>query len=346
MKNILYKRISLLTILALLVSLVGQVLLPAKVYAANFTESYLRLARVKAAQATGGTVCAKPVTVGTEAKVLVTFPTGFTVNSTAGNWTVTTTNLPTGSTAWVGIDTATDVTDQTVTFVSGELSVGTMYCFNFSGTNTLTNSSTGVDKRGTINTKTTGDVTIDSSDFSTAIITNDQIVVSAVVPPTFTLILGGNTATFTSDLSTGSVVSTNGVTAEMRTNASNGWYTWVKSANTNLSSAITGENIPTAGTVNGSPNTLSAGTSGYALDANLTTDSGTGDGTVTIDPEYNGTDTSSGGTLSSNFQPVASGNGTTDGDVITLVARAAISAVQAAASDYTDTLTVVSAGRF
>jgi len=82
----------------------------------------------------------------------------------------------------------------------------------------------------------------------------------------------------------------------------------------------------------------------------VTTDSGTGDGTVTqaagYGAEYNGTNTTSGGALSTTFQPIAASSGTTDGDVLTLIERAKVTAVQAAASDYTDTLTIVAAGRF
>jgi hypothetical protein len=76
----------------------------------------------------------------------------------------------------------------------------------------------------------------------------------------------------------------------------------------------------------------------------------TGTGTVSqaagYGAEYNGTNSTSGGALSTTFQPIAAANGTTDGDVLTLIERAKITAVQAAATDYTDTLTVVAAGRF
>jgi hypothetical protein len=89
---------------------------------------------------------------------------------------------------------------------------------------------------------------------------------------------------------------------------------------------------------------------GYVLDTNITTDSATGTGTVSqaagYGAEYNGTNSTSGGALSTTFQPIAAANGTTDGDVLTLIERAKITAVQAAATDYTDTLTVVAAGRF
>lgn len=317
---------------------------------AIFQEAYVRLDRMSTSQTTGGLVCARPNTVGTEADVQVAFPTGFTVNGTAGNWTVTTTNLPSGTTAWVGIDTATDVTGQTVTFPSGDLVVGTTYCFNFASSSTLTNpGSTGSDRTGTITTRTSGPATIDATTWATATVTSDQITITATVPATFSFALSSTSDTFTANLSSTAIVSTNGRTATIATNAQNGWITWVRSTNAGLSSTITGETIATTGSVDDTPSTLVNGTNGYVLDVDITTDSGTGDGTVSqaagYGAEYAGT-ASGGGTLSTTFQPIARSNGTTDGDVLTLTARATISAVTAAATDYTDTLTVVAAGRF
>ncbi len=317
-------------------------------HAGNFQQVYIRLDRLKASTTTGGTVCAQPQTAGTEADVQVTFPTGFTVNTTASNWTVTTTNLPSGATAWVSIGTATAVSSQTVTFPSGDLVVGTLYCFNFSGTSTLTTATAGNDKTGTVTTRATGPSTIDSSGYALSIVSDDQIVVTATVPATFTFSLSGNTDTFTSNLST-TTTSTSGQTVTISTNAASGWVAWVKSANAALNSASTGATIATAGSVDNAPTDLASAT-GYVLDVNITTDSGTGTGTVSqasnYGAEYNGTNTTSGGTLSTSFQPIAASDGTTDGDVLTLIERAKISAVQAAATDYTDTLTVVAAGRF
>ncbi|MCE9643616.1 MAG: hypothetical protein K8Q97_04895 [Candidatus Andersenbacteria bacterium] len=316
--------------------------------ATSFTQAYLRLDRMKASTATGGTVCAKPVTTATEADVKVVFPTGFTVNGTAGNWTVTTTNLPSGASAWLGIGTATAVSSQTVTFPSSDLTVGTLYCFNFTGTSTLTTSSAGSSKTGTITTTTSAPADIDLTSYATAVVSDDQIVVSAVVPAIFTFALSANTDSFTGNLST-TTTSTTGVTTTVATNAQAGWIQWVKSANAALSSSTASASIATAGTVDNSPTDL-ASTTGYVLDVDVTTDSGTGSGTVTqasnYGAEYNGTNSTSGGTLSTTFQPIAASDGTTDGDVLTLTERAKISAVQAAASDYTDTLTVVAAGRF
>lgn len=313
---------------------------------AIFTQAYLRLDRMKASTTTGGTVCAKPATVGIEADVQVVFPTGFTVNTTAANWTVTTTNLPSGATAWVSIGTATAVSSQTVTFPSGDLTVGTLYCFNFSATSTLTTGTAGASKTGTITTRTSGPATIDTTTYATAVITDDQIAVTATVPQIFSFTLGGNSAAL-GTLSTSSVTSASGVTLTIATNASAGWIAWVKNAG--LTSTATSETIPSPGSVDDTPSSL-ASTTGVVLDTDITTDSSTGDGTVSqaagYGAEYAGADTSSGGALSTTLQPIAASNGTTDGDVLTMILRAKVSAVQAAASDYADTLTVVGAGRF
>lgn len=341
--------ISILNLVAILAVSVVQIalsVLPAK--AGNFEQVYIRLDRLAASTTTGGTVCAQADTVATEVDVQVVFPTGFTVNTTASNWTVTTTNLPSGATAWPGIGTATAVSGQTVTFPSTDLTVSTLYCFNFSGTSTLTNATAGNDKTGTVTTRATGPTTIDSSGYALSIVSNDQIVVTATVPATFSFALSGNTDTFTGNLST-TTTSTSGRTVTIATNAASGWVAWVKSANAALNSVSTGASIATAGSLDNAPTDLASAT-GYVLDVNITTDSGTGTGTVTqasnYGAEYNGTNTTSGGTLSTTFQPIAASNGTTDGDILTLIERAKISAVQAAATDYTDTLTVVAAGRF
>lgn len=339
------KLLGIVLIFSLLTLVLGPLLPNGKAHAI-FTEAYLRLDRMKASTTTGGTVCAKPAVTGTEADVQVVFPTGFTVNTTAANWTVTTTNLPSGASAWVGIGTATAVSSQTVTFASGDLVVGTLYCFNFSGTTTLTNSTAGASKTGTITTRTLTPTTIDTSPYATAIITDDQIAVTATVPAIFSFTLGGNTAAL-GTLSTASVTSATGITLTIATNASVGWIAWVKNAG--LTSTATGETIPSPGTVDDTPSDL-ASTTGVVLDADITTDSATGDGVVSQDvgygDEYAGTNTTSGGALSTTLQPIARSNGTTDGDVLTLILRAKVTAVQAAAADYADTITVVGAGRF
>lgn len=316
--------------------------------AAQLNEAYLRLDRMKASTATGGTVCAMIATPGsTDTSIRVTFPTGFSVNTTASNWTVTTTNLPAGSTAMPGIGTANLVSGQDVTFpISNITSNSTLYCFNFSGTSTLTNPTAGTDLAGVITVQATGPATIDSGAYATAIINDDQVVVSATVPATFSFALSTNTQAM-GTLSTSSVVSGSGVATTVITNASNGWLAWLLSANQSLDSATTGDTIVTTGTVNNSPDTLATGAEGYVVDADLTTDSASaGSGSVTIDAEYNGLTTSAGGTLPATFEEYATADGPTDTDVVTLVPRATISGLTQAATDYTDTWTIVAAGNF
>lgn len=346
--------VGILTVLAFFLSLIAPMFSANKAEAAaNLQRTLVRLDRMAASTVTGGEVCAQPQTTSAvNVDVQVAFPTGFTVSTTAGDWAASTANILSGSTAWPGIATATaTISGQTVTWTySGNqtLTAGTLYCFLWTNTAALTTGTAGNDKTGTVTTRTTASATIDSGSYSTSIISNDQIVVTATVPSTFTFSLSGNTDTFTGNLST-TTVSTSGRTATVATNAASGWIAWVKSTNAALNSVSTGASIATAGTVDNTPTDLASAT-GYVLDVDITTDSATGTGTVSqasnFGSEYNGTGSTSGGTLSTTFQPIAAANGTTDGDVLTLTERAKITAVQAAASDYTDTLTVVAAGRF
>jgi hypothetical protein len=349
MKRNFVKKISAVNALAMLIAAMAPFVSYNEVNAANLMTAMVKLDRLRASTTTGGTICARPTTVSTEASVQVTFPAGFTVNPTATNWTTTTTNLPAGTSAWVGIGTASAVAGQVVTFPSGELAIGTTYCFNFSETSTLTNDIAGNDKIGSIATRTAALSTIDSANYALSVVSDDQIVVSAVVPPNFSFALSGNTDAFASNLSSASVVSTAGRTASVATNANNGWVAWVKSANVGLTSTSISSSIATAGTVNDTPTDLS-GTTGYVLDVDITTDSAQGVGTITqaagYGAEYNGVGANSGGSLSNTFQAIAASNGTTGGDVLTLTERAKVTAVQPAANDYTDTLTVIAAGRF
>lgn len=329
-----------------------------------FQQAYLRLDRMKVNTATGGLVCAKPNATGTEAKVVVTFPTTYTLNTTAANWTVSTasTDIPAGSTAWAGIGTASSVSNaaHTATFPSNDLTPGTLYCFAFAETNTLTTAAAAADsQQANIETQDSSNAAIDHTDIALANNTDDTITVTAVVPPSFILTLSGYTDTFATNLDPLSVVSTAGVTATVTTNAKGGWIAWAKDSEQGLHSASAGYTISTVGTLSsgtfasgipdGTPSSLSAGTEGYVLDTDLTTDA-SGGCTLAIAAEYNGASTSAGGSVMGNYQPVASCTGvspaTANGDVITLIERAAISAATPAGSDYTDIITVVGAGNF
>lgn len=325
--------------------------------AAPFQAAFLRLDTLRAAQPTGGRVCVRPATAATEASVQVTFPTtaatDYIVNATAANWTVNTTGLDTGQTAWIGIGTATNVTGKTVTFPSGDLVVGTLYCFNFSATNTLTTSSAGAAEttHGSITTRTSVPATIDTSLYSQSIITDDRVVYTATVPPSFSFVLNGNTDSFSTNLSPSSVVSTGGRTIQITTNAYSGWVVWARGLNSNagrgsLRSATAGNyNITGTGAVGSAARTLTTGTEDYGLGVTVDTDAA-GGGTVSVDAAYVGTSSQAGTLDASNFRPIAASNGVANGDIIRMNGRATIAGMTPAASDYTDTVTYVGAGQF
>ncbi len=328
------------------------------VSAATFAQTYVRLDRMKASTATTGLVCAQTpasLTSGTEASVKVTFPSGFTVSSTAGNWTVATTDLPSGATAWPGIGTASAVSGQDVTFPSSDISAtSTLYCFRWTGGTTLTNSTAGSDKSGAVTSQTSAPATIDSGSYAVAVVGEDQISVTATVPLIYSMTLSGTTMPL-GQLSTSSVTSSTARTITIATNAAAGWVAWVRGANGSstvgaLSSVNASASIDAPDSCANNTAVDLASTTGYVVDVDITTDSGTGTGTVSqasgYGLEYNGTNSTSGGSPCTTLTPIAAANGTTDGDVLTLTARAKVTAVQGAATDYADTLTVVSAGRF
>jgi hypothetical protein len=323
--------------------------------AAALAQVFVRFDRMKISTGTTGTVCAKPATVAsTEAKVTVTFPTGFTLGA-FGTFTVNTTSTnmawPTGGTAWPGITapaSAGDISGQAVTFASTDLASGTtLYCFNWTSATAVTEpSSANPTLSGSVTTKDSGSATIDTANFTTAAITDDQIVVTATVPSAFSFALSANTDAL-GTLSTGSVVpSPTPRTATVNTNAKNGWMVWAKDSNAGLTSSSASATIASnCSSGAGSNSTLSAGTAGY--NTGVTTSKVGGTGTITVaTPFVGGLLGKGGGLCSSNLQTLATSDGPTDTGVVTLTNNVAIAGSTAAATDYTDTITVVGAGLF
>jgi len=330
------------TILAL--TLVLQAFAPTTVNAADLSMGSVRFDRMQVSTATTGTVCAKPTTTGTVASVAVTYPTGYTLG-VASTFTVGTTNTgwPTGATAWPSIATATNVTGQVVTFPSGNLTVGTLYCFNWINSAAVTvQASASSANTGSIATQTATPTVIDSIGYTTASVTSDQIAVSAAVPSSFSFTLSANTDPL-GTLSTGSVTtSPTPRTATLSTNAKNGWMVWAKDANTGLNSVTASSTI--ASTTPGTNSTLTAGTAGYNMGATSTQAGGTG--TITVAAPFVGTATGQGGGLNTTLATVASSNGTANNAVLTLKNNVAIANTTSAATDYSDTITVIGAGLF
>lgn len=348
------ERRTVFLLLTLLIALFEPFLIPPKVSAGQAQMVIMRFDRIKASTATGGTVCLKPNTTMTDiADIQVQFPSDFTLNTTGSNYSTTTTNLPLSASAMPNIANTATLSGQLVTWAisaATTLTAGTLYCFNFSGTSTITNPTAGNDKTGFIRSRNVAQVVIDTGNYGTSVVSNDQISLTASVSATFSLTYsfdddGTGVDNFNNNVGSSVVASSDGTSITVSTNAGSGWVAWVKSANAALSSTLTGESMSSPGTINDTPESLAA-QEGYVLDVDATTDSGTGDGTLSIDAEYLGANLNEGGHLATTFQEAAYGSGTTAGDVITLIARAKASAVRAAANDYTDTLTVVAAGRF
>lgn len=328
----------------LLLSIAVPILNSNAAHAADLTQASVRFDRMQTSTATTGTVCAKPASVATEADVQVVFPTGYTLG-VAGTFTVSTTNLawPTGGTAWPSIATATNVTSQTVTFPSGELTVGTLYCFNWTNSGAVTvKAGATASNTGTITTRTSVPGAIDTAGYSTASVTGDQIAVTASVASTFSFALSANTDALGS-LSTSSVTSSpTPRTATINTNAKNGWMVWARDANTGLTSVSASSTI--ASTTPGTNSTLVAGTAGY--NTGFTSSQVGGSGTISIAAPFVGTATGQGGGLDTTLRTVATSTGTADTAVLTIKNNAAIGATTAAATDYADTITIIGAGLF
>lgn len=315
--------------------------------AASLSEVMVRIDRMKVNTYTSGVVCAKPTSAATEASVRVTFPTGFAVSTTTTDWavsTATTTGWPAGAQAWIGIaQPSTSPSGQVVTFVSGNLTEDTLYCFNWTNNTTAlrTPLAASATLTGTVTTRSGVPADIDTATFTTNAIDDDQIQVSATVPQTFTFELSD----ITDDLGTldiGSVSSSpTPRTVTINTNSKTGWQIWARDANGGLSSATATKTISSSSR----PSTLASGAEGYNL--GVTMDQGTGGGTATVDAGFDtGVTQYKGGGLDTTLRTLVSSNGTAQDAVATLTNNASISALTPAAADYTDTITVVGAGLF
>jgi hypothetical protein len=154
-------------------------------FASTFTNASVRLDHPTVNAALSGTICAQPssTVAGTESKVIITFPNDFTVSANASDWTADTNNLPSGANLWPSIGTtAANVSGQSVTFSSADLTLNALYCFNFTGSSSTTGN-TGSDKTGTVTTKNSSNTTIDQTTYAVSILDSNQIGISATVPP-------------------------------------------------------------------------------------------------------------------------------------------------------------------
>lgn len=322
-----------------------QALLLGVANAANLTNTSIRLTRMSDATNTTlrVTFTVPAGNSATEEKLKLSFPDNFTIAS-AGNYTSSVASCGATSLPGTFTFTASNTNGSKHITLSGltNLSASTAYCVDLTNADALGTGSSG-QYTATVETQTSGAALIDSTSLALRIINDDQIVVSAVVPPSFNFVLDGNTTSFTANLDSAAVRQTTERTVTITTNAPAGWIAWARDSNTGLNSTAAGYTI--ASTTPGTGATLSAGTEGYVLGVD-STDAG-GGGTVSVIAAYAGTSGNNNGSgLDSTLRQVASSNGTANGDVLRLYGKAAISGVTPAAIDYTDTWTIIGAGSY
>ena len=175
----------ILALVLLLFSATFFIYKPAPGFASSFASAYVRLNSQQASVPLSGTICAQASSAGAgiENSVTVTFPSDFTISQTASDWTTSVTNLPSGSATWPVIGSpATSISGQSVTFSSSDLTLNTLYCFNFTGASSTTGA-VGDNKTGTITTKDNLNSTIDLATYAVSIVDNNQISVTATIDP-------------------------------------------------------------------------------------------------------------------------------------------------------------------
>lgn len=342
----------------LVLTLSAQFLVPSLLPVASagaMTNTLVKFDRLKAATFTSGTVCAKPSSTATETSVKVTFPTGFVVSSTVGNWTVNNTSnasWPSGATPWVSISAPTGsgefvISGQSVNFGSGTLTAGTLYCFNWTNNTTaLQTPSAANNLTGQVITQTTGGVAADTGNYAASIVTNDQIAVTATVNASFSFSLSSNASALGS-LSTASPSAAAAINASVSTNAKSGWQMWAAdpAGTPGLTSLTASKTIAYNPAAGASVATLTNGNEGYNLSGG--TASGTTCTSVTTDPNFASGGTSyRGGGLDNTLRSLATSTGVANACALPLTINAAISATTPAAIDYAGTITVVAAGNF
>jgi hypothetical protein len=345
----------LLMIIVMIVALFA----PDVASATQLTQAGVRLGRlgISASTANDLLVTFKLNTTPTSvAKITVTFPAGFTIAT--GTPTVSTSgfpNTPASITAPPGSLTAAATAASRTIVVSGLTSASlngtTLYGFIIP-TGTITNPASSGQYNVTVESDNSGSSTIDLTttqvDIVGASANQDQVVVSASVAPNFSFSLSANTDTIPKVDPT-TIQTSTGVTMTVGTNSPLGYTAYVKSANAALTSATNPGTPITTGTFNGSPDSLSAGTTDYGF---VPTTAGPAcsscTGTITYDGEYAVSDGTHAGSFNGagGFASFVSRNGYTNADKVLLQERIAVSPTIGYANDYTDTLTVVAAGNF
>lgn len=339
--------------------------------AANLNDTLVRLTNMLASTGTTGSVCLQPTT--SEASdnsdyIIVQFPANFSLSTTLSNWTTSITapaSPGTGSNYWpstaVGwpvalTATAVNGTSNTVTFhyaSAYNMLTSQIYCFDWTNTAAANTGVATASEEGTLTLEDSSSVAIDTGNYAVSVLTGgNQILVNATVPPIFQFTMTANTDGFGGNLNYGVVnTTTNAVTANITTNAKGGWIMWAEDTNQGLRSTTAAKTIASVGWNSDAPSTLTPGTEGYALGVTKEPASTTlcSAANLSVSPEYDtvGHSGTSGGDVTANFSEIGQCTGAPSaGDGLKLIEACTIAATTPAATDYTDTITVVGAGNF
>ncbi len=342
--------------------LVLSFLLPDVAGATQLTQAGVRLGRLGISASTTNDMLVTfklNTTPTTVAKIKITFPTGFTL--TPGTPTPAITgfpNTPASISALPGSLTSAVTSSGAglggTIVVSGLTSASlvntTLYGFIIP-TGSIANPGTAGQYNVAVESDTGASALVDSTTTPVFIFggsTNqDQVVVSASVAPNFSFSLSANTDTVPK-IDPSTIQTSSGVTMTVGTNSSLGYTAYVKSANAALTSTISSGTPINTGTFDGTPDTVTAGTTKYGLVPSTGTACSSCTGSITYDAEYVIADGTHAGSFpaSAAFASFVSRNGYTNADQILLKERAAVATTVGYANDYTDTLTVVAAGNF
>jgi len=336
--------LSILLQLSILILSVSYSLMYPQPVNATLTTAYVRFDRQSAAAALGGVVCMQSTqTSASDTKVIVTFPSTFSIAGANTAWTVDTTaaNLPSGAVAWPGITgpELVDTSTNSAIFHTTQLNnASDLFCFHFTGA-TSTVGTTGTNLTGTVQTQTTTGTAVETMSYATSITSganSEQIGVTASVSASFSFALSGGAtgqALPLGVLNSGSVTTAPYlVQATISTNAHNGFLAWVKGATVGLHSTTAGADISA---VSGGPIDLSSNT-GWGL-------YGTG---ASISTAFVGGASSVGQVDNAEFYQFANATGYQSGTNFYIGARAKPTTSTPAATDYTQTVTVVASGSF
>jgi hypothetical protein len=232
---------------------------------------------------------------------------------------------------------APSVSSPTVSFTVTSLAATTYYCATFTATGGL------VTNPSSANTFTIPmTVGSDSQTVGIDVISSDQYTITGTVAQTFTMSLSSGSDSFTGTLSSTVDTTTTGLTVAINTNSASGWLLWAADANTGLHSATTSQTIASVATGSNANMVTKEGSNAYALGVNSLTN-----GTATTNYADAGGTTGGGLTpAATGFNEIASYGSAVANDNVVLKEIADIAATTPAATDYTDTITVVGAGSF